>query len=732
MLVPSDRRPPREPRPQSPQLTLRVALFGGLAVVLFTVIFFRLWVLQVLSTDQYQSEAAASRLRTVRVTAARGRVLDVNGKVLVENRPGDAITFDLAADATVATRCAVMPPRQPPDPVPPTAAQMNVLLHGLKGKRRTLRRREILARYRPRPHPTPWRGCAAANVAIGRLAVLAGTSLSDLEDRIHSATVRSPFQPVTLVADASRPLMFYLKEHAPEFAGVHVAKRNVRYYPYGPVAAHLFGEIGQFTAEDLKRPDLYPGATAGDVVGHSGIERTYDRWLRGRDGTLNVQVNAQGVPQGVATLLPAPIPGDDVRLTIDIDLQRAAEAAINDGIRMARAGVPGLGTPMRRAARGALVLLDARTGAVRAMASNPGFDPNRLVGHGSDAYAARLYRNAADAPLLNRAADGIYPPGSTFKPVTAIAALESSVLQVDEKIHCGPFLVVDHQKYKNYEADTNTDLTLRPALSQSCDTYFYELGRRLYDRTTGNGSYQPQPLWMRKLGFGAPTGLDIPDAAGVAPDAAYKKKLFGTDPINNRWTSGDAVNASIGQGYVQVTPLQIATLYALIANGGTLVTPHVGSRIEDASGDVVRVLRFPARRTVNVQPFVLDTIRAGLQGVTHDVTGTATTAFAGFAVPVAGKTGTAQKPPLDDYSWFVGYGPIGHPELVAVCVIEQGGFGGVAAARAVREVLAKAFHVTAPGGPVGTDGKPIKPDPVQAANALRVGDWTQPGTGGGG
>ncbi len=730
MLAGNERRPPREPRPQSPQLTVRVALFGAIAVVLFGVLFFRLWVLQVLSTDRYQTEAAASRLRTVQVVASRGRILDVNGKVLVENRPGDAITFDLAADSIVGTRCAVMAPRQPPDPAPPTAAEMKVLLHGLKGKARTRRREAILARYRPRPRPRPWRGCAAANVAIGRLAALSRTPLTVFEDRIHAATIRSPFQPVTLVADASRPLMFYLKEHAPEFLGVHVAKRNVRFYPYGAVAAHLFGEIGQFTADDLKRPGVYPGATSGDVVGHSGIERTYDRWLRGRDGTLNVQVNAQGVPQGVATLLPAPIAGDDVRLTIDIDLQRAAEVAVRDGIRMARAGVAGLKQPMRHAARGALVLLDARTGAVRAMVSYPGFDPNRLVGHGSDAYVAQLYRDAADAPLLNRAADGIYPPGSTFKPVTAIAALESGVLRVDERIHCGPFLVVDHQKYKNYEADTNTDLTLRPALSQSCDTYFYELGRRLYDRTTGNGSFQPQPLWMRRLGFGAPTGLDIPDAAGVAPDAAYKKQLFGHDPINDRWTSGDAVNASIGQGYVQVTPLQIATLYALLANGGTLVTPHLGARVEDSTGEVVRVLRFPARRTVAIQPYVLDTIRAGLVGVTHDATGTAVSAFAGFAVPVAGKTGTAQKPPLDDFSWFVGYAPVDRPQLVAVCVIEQGGFGGVAAARAVREVLAKAFAVTATGGATGTDGRPIAVDAVQAANAIRLGDWTQPGAGG--
>src|SRR4029079_4407855 len=171
--------------------------------------------------------------------------------------------------------------------------------------------------------------------------------------------------------------------------------------------------------------------------------------------------------------------------------------------------------------------------------------------------------------------------------------------------------------------------------------------------------------------------------AGVAPDAGYKKQLFGKDPINNRWTSGDAVNASIGQGFVQTTPLQMATLYALIANGGTLVTPHLAQSIEDPGGDVVKQLRFKARRKVDVDPFLLETIRSGLRGVTHDVSRTAAHAVAGFPVGVAGKTGTAQKPPLDDFAWFVGYAPIEDPQLVAVAVIEQGGFRGVGQARAV-------------------------------------------------
>jgi penicillin-binding protein 2 len=372
--------------------------------------------------------------------------------------------------------------------------------------------------------------------------------------------------------------------------------------------------------------------------------------------------------------------------------------------------------------------MDVNTGAVRAMASWPSFNPRQTVGKGSDAYYAKLFsKKNKGTPLLNRAINGQYPPGSTFKPVTAIAAVENGLSSVSDEILCGKDLVVDGQKYRNFETDTNSYISLRTALAQSCDTYFYALGARLYQHTSKNGDFQPQPEWMRKLGFGSSTGLDIPDSAGVAPDAAYKKKLFGKDPINNRWTSGDAVNASIGQGFVQVTPLQMASLYALIANGGTLVTPHLAQTIDDPGGQVVKQLRFKPRRKIDIDPFVLETIRSGLRGVTHDISGTAAKAFAGFPVGVAGKTGTAQKPPLDDFAWFAGYAPIEDPQLVAVAVIEQGGFGGVGAARAVRDTFAAAFNARPGKLPTRYGTKaPVLKDASQLINAQQLGDPEAP------
>ena len=703
MFQDSTRRSPREGRPQSVQLALRVAMLGGIAVLLFAVLFFRLWVLQVLSAESYQTAAAASQARTVRVQAPRGRVLDIDGRVLVGNRPGDALTFDLTIDDNVTRACAVRPPPVPAPPPEPTAAEMKKLVKGLKGKKRTRKTAAILALSEPKPVVKVWRGCARTNATLVTLAKRSGTPIGEFEDRIHAAIGRTPFEPVTLIDDAERPLIFFVKENGARFRGVRIAKRTLRDYPAYDVARHvgyaaqIFGTIGAATTEDQSDTATYPGAKAGDVVGKSGVERSYDRWLRGRDGTLNVTVDAQGNPQGRATLVPAPVPGRDVRLTIDLDLQHAAEKALRNGIAIARERGGPADAPMPHASRGALIVMDVKTGAVRAMASWPSFDNRRTVGKGSDAYLAKLFArvNFDRAPLLNRTTNGVYPPGSTFKPVTAIASIESGVSTVSDEILCGKDLIVDGQRYKNFETDTNSFISLRTALAQSCDTYFYELGKRLYDATSANGDRQPQPLWMRRLGFGAPTGLDIPDLAGVAPDAEYKKQLFGKDPIRNKWTSGDAVNASIGQGFVQVTPLQMATLYALIANGGTLVTPHLGDTIEDPGGEVVKEMRFKARRKVDIDPFVIETIRSGLRGATHDVDGTAARAFAGFPVSVAGKTGTAQKPPLDDFAWFAGYAPIEDPQLVAVAVIEQGGFGGVGAAAAVRDTFAAAFNVRA-------------------------------------
>jgi penicillin-binding protein 2 len=369
-------------------------------------------------------------------------------------------------------------------------------------------------------------------------------------------------------------------------------------------------------------------------------------------------------------------------------VQAAAESALRDAISYARAN----GHPSAEA--GAIVAIDPRTGAIRAMASYPGFDPARLAGPDGQEYWRQLAADGKGSPLLDRAMTGLYPAGSTWKPITAIAAVQARQAQPNAVIQCTPYMDIDGQRYRNFESDVDEPMDLVRALITSCDTYFYELGRRLYEATPRNGRFEPQPLWAQRLGMGRTTGIDIGgDAGGRVPDAAYKRRRFGDNRIQNRWTSGDAVLQSIGQGDVEVTPLQIARLYALIANGGSLVTPYIGASVVGQDGTVRETFEAAPGERVPIDPYVLAAVRRGLEGAVQDPDGTAYAAFSGFPVPVAGKTGTAEKKGKRDFAWFAGYAPASNPELVVVCVIEQGGFGGETAAPAVRQVMARAFGV---------------------------------------
>jgi len=491
-------------------------------------------------------------------------------------------------------------------------------------------------------------------------------------------------------------VLFFLKERAALYPGVRIVEGTARDYRTvrgadgvrRPMAPHLWGELSEVSPDQITDQVTYRDAEPGDVVGQRGVERAFDRYLRGTNGSLERRVNAFGDPVGPIVRSEAAKPGDNVRLTIDVGVQAAAESALRDAISYARAN----GHPAAEA--GAIVAIDPRTGAIRAMASYPGFDPARLAGPDGQEYWRRLAADGKGSPLLDRAMTGLYPAGSTWKPVTAIAAVQARQAQSNAVIQCTPYMDIDGQRYRNFESDVDEPMDLVRALITSCDTYFYELGKRLYEATPRNGRFEPQPLWAQRLGMGQTTGIDIGgDAPGRVPDAAYKRRRFGDDRIQNRWTSGDAVLQSIGQGDVEVTPLQIARLYALIANGGSLVTPYIGASVVGQDGTVRETFEAAPGERVPVDPYVLAAIRRGLEGAVQDPDGTAYAAFSGFPIPVAGKTGTAEKKGKRDFAWFAGYAPATNPELVVVCVIEQGGFGGETAAPAVRQVMAKAFGV---------------------------------------
>ncbi len=683
-----------------PTVARRVFVLACIATALIVILILRLWSLQVLDVRSYRAQAVSNGLRSIDVPAARGQILDAQGKVLVGSRPSNAVAIDPTRFPNLLVACG----RDVAGPSDARSSNERALrisdavqaAAGLSPARRKARLAEIKRQLEVGSSTRAWKGCTKDYPQLRELASIAGVTMTETEDAIHRASVRAPFDSIVLAKDVDRSVLFFLKERAGQYPGVRIVEGTARSYRTAkaadgtirPLAPHLWGELTEVSSTQLADQVTYRGAKAGDLVGQRGVERAFDRYLRGTNGSLERRVNAFGDPVGPIIRSQAAKPGDNVRLTIDAGIQVSAESALRDAIHYARSH----GHPT--ADGGAIIAMDPRTGAIRAMASNPGFDPAELAGADGVAYWDKLATNTKHSPLLDRVLTGLYPAGSTFKPVTAIAAVEARDSKADSIIQCAPSVTIDGQTYRNFESGVDEPMDLVQAITASCDTYFYELGKRLYESTPQNGSFEPQPLWARRVGFGATTGIDIGgDAAGSVPDTAYKHRRFGDDRIHNRWTSGDAVLQAIGQGDLEVTPLQIARLYALLANGGTLVTPHVGAAVIGQDGTVRETIDASPGTKVPIDANLLSIIRKGLEGVVQDPNGTAYSAFSGFPIPVAGKTGTAEKLGKRDFAWFAGYAPANNPELVVVCVIEQGGFGGVTAAPAVRQVMAKAFGI---------------------------------------
>lgn len=682
------------------RIARRVAILSGVAIAVVAILILRLWSLQVLDVQSYRAQAISNGLRSIDVPAARGQILDVQGKVLVGSRPSNSVAIDPSRFPDLLTLCG----RDVAGPVDGRSANdraLGISAALIEAARFSPRRRQariaaIQIVIDGSQQVRAWVGCTKKYPQLAELARVSGITVAAMEDSIHTAAVRAPFDSIVLAKDVDRDVLFYLKERAAQYPGVRIVEGTARAYRTSrgtrgttyPLAPHLWGELAEISAEQLEDQVTYRNAQPGDLVGQRGVERYFDRYLRGTNGALQRRVNAFGDPIGAIVRSQAAKPGDNIRLTIDSGIQSAAQAALREAIAYAKKH----GHPA--AEGGAIIAMDPRTGAIRAMASNPGFDPAALAGPEGQRYWNILASDTKRSPLLDRAMTGLYPAGSTFKPVTAIAAVEARVVKPDSIIQCTPSTTIDGQTYRNFESDVNEPMNLVQAMTASCDTYFYELGKRLYDATPRGGDFEPQPLWARRLGFGAQTEIDIGgDAAGNVPDSTYKEWRFGDDRVHNRWTSGDAILQAIGQGDLEVTPLQIARLYALIANGGTLVQPHVGAAVYGQDGTMRERLSSGSGQKVPIDPYLLATIRTALEGVTQNPDGTAYSAFKGFPILVAGKTGTAEKLGKRDFAWFAGYAPANNPTLVVVCVIEQGGFGGVTAAPAVRQVLARAFGV---------------------------------------
>jgi penicillin-binding protein 2 len=445
------------------------------------------------------------------------------------------------------------------------------------------------------------------------------------------------------------------------------------------------------------------GYRSGDRIGKAGIEAAYDSYLRGRAGLGQIRVDSMGrqvspyVPRQEAT------PGYAIRLTLDMRLQRAAEQALRYGIDLAHQN------DEWAANGGAIVALDPRDGSVLAMASAPTFKPSVFVGRTDPKKLEDLYSDPGN-PLFDRATAGLYPPGSTWKPVTALAGMQEHVFSAYDSIQCTGSATygLDRQVFRNWDPYVNKPMTLPEALAESCDTYFYEIGNRFYE-DGAEGRVRMQ-RWARKFGFGAPTGLDIGgEADGLVPTPEWRRKTFKSD-WDRAWNPGDSIQLAIGQKDLQVTPLQMAAFYAMLANGGNLVTPHLVSDVEQpgAKGSPRVVLRRFAPsppRSAGVDPEALRAVQDGLYAATHSASGTSSSVFGDFAVPVSGKTGTAEKVVqlpgypaghLEDQSWWCGWGPSDSARLVVCALIENGGHGSSAAAPAALKVFERFFGVEGP------------------------------------
>jgi penicillin-binding protein 2 len=658
--------------PITPQLALRVAVLGVLAFALFGIVFFRLWYLQVLSGDQYLRQARDNRVRSLSIQAPRGAVLDRNGEPLIENRVATVVKLD---------------PERLPVSERDAAATW--------GQQVTARTR------RPKGKKGPQIAIPAATtpnlvLRFKRLGRALNMSPRTIQERVVRSLTLVPYASVTVKTDVPATVRNYLLERSAQFPGVDVQKVYLRRYPNKDLGAQLEGTVGEISPGELKLP-RFRGVRQGTVVGKEGIERAYDRYLRGVDGAQRITVDALGRPKGTPQERD-PIPGRALRTSLDLDLQRTGEAVLDRTI----ATGPG--------SAGAFVALDPRDGEVLAMGSNPSFDPAVLSRPITQKRLEQLFGPNAGSPRFNRAIGGLYPTGSTFKPITAFAALSQGIITPSTPINDPGCIEIGaaKQSFCNAGKEVNGTLSLPRAIQVSSDVFFYTLGRDL-------NPLEGQPLqrMAHRLGLGETTGIDLPgEAAGNVPDRRWRAEVGDRErrcrkrrhiPLTaivgcgisdmRPWTVGDNVNLAVGQGDLQASPLQMAVAYGAIENGGRVVRPHLGVAVEDQNGRELQKIDPGTARRVKMDPGARAAIMQGLHAATSG-DGTSADVFKGWnqkAFPVYGKTGTAERAGHGDQSWYVCFVPNKSRPIVLAVTVEDGGFGAEAAAPIARVMLAQWF-----------------------------------------
>lgn len=572
----------------------------GLAFLILTS---RLWYLQVLKGDEFEKFSLDNRIRIERVPAPRGRILDRFGRELVVNRP----SFDVYAL---------------PDEIKDDQA------------------------------------------LSASLAGVLGDEPEVILDKLSSGRKFSRFRPVLLAKDIDRDQLAYIEARKSALPGLILEVNNLRKYPRGKLGASFLGYTGKVSEAELEKD---PTINNNDLVGKSGIEKSLQPELRGEDGYTQRVTDALG--RGVDSTLflkdltnKKSVSGNDVFLTIDADLQRAAEETLGEE-------------------SGSIVAIDVNSGEVLALASNPSFNPEDFI-KGIDSKTWSRLINDTSYPLLNRSTQGVYAPGSVFKVVPVVAGLKEGLITPDTLVNCKGHYKLGRNTFRCWKRSGHGWMNLRLALVHSCDVYFYKLAERMgIDKFT---------KYISLFGFGSKTGIGIEERAGVAPSREWKEKKFGKP-----WYRGETVVSSIGQGYVSSTPLQVAVMTAAVANGGALLRPNIIRKIKNREGETLLQNSAEVFATIPLEDDKIALIHDALVGVVNDPGGTGRQARM-KDYTVAGKTGTAQVVSLDaqtdkrkhgDHAWFTSYAPAEAPEIAVVVLIEHGGKGGAVAAPLAKKVI---------------------------------------------
>jgi len=574
---------------------------------LFFILMSRIWFLQVVRGEEYRSLSEGNRIRLKRLKAPRGLILDRNHRVLVQNRPSFTLSI-----------------------VPEDVHDMDKVL--------------------------------------GVLSQLIPIAPEEVR-QIIKASASLPFEPITIKSDLSFMEVAILEEHCNELPGITVDVKDKRFYPHQSLASHLLGYMGEINPKQIKQ-DEFRYARPGDLIGQAGLEKVANSYLMGQDGGKHVEVDAEGRELRTIGYL-APIPGQNIILTIDLELQKRMEEVLGEQC-------------------GTLIAMDPQNGNILGMVSRPAYNPNLFAKGISRMEWFDLVNNPKD-PLQNRAIMAHYPPGSIFKIVVAAAGLETGAIDEWSTFFCGGYITSGNWVFYCWKKGGHGDLSIHNAIVHSCNSFFYQLGSRLGIDTIAQ--------FARDYGLGRPTGIILPgEHSGLIPDSQWKRETIGAS-----WYPGETITASIGQGYILVTPIQLGCLIGAFANDGFLYKPRVLQSLETPEGIVVEEFSSVLKSEIPIRPENLQIIRKGLRGVVNE-NGTGQRAYIP-GLGVSGKTGTAQvvklreqekempgdedstPEHLRDHAWFVAFAPFDHPEIAVVIFLEHGGRGGQNSAPLAREII---------------------------------------------